>query len=175
MITHDVRRKTLSVVVACSVSLFCLITGCSGGGSNSTSGTSSASTDGSLAESSQAAEQSTSTAPDEPPVASADETTDAPSPSDAESSLDDPTPSTGSDSTDIATPSDPGPSEDTAGPDSSQSPSVLRTQDVGRPLTLGDIFKNSGKWADDRYSVASRDGITGIGDTVTSCDPSTPD
>jgi len=53
---------------------------------------------------------------------------------------------------------------------SSLSPPVLASNAIGRSLTLADVFSSTGNWRDDRFDIANRAGLTGIGTEVTNCD-----
>jgi hypothetical protein len=57
---------------------------------------------------------------------------------------------------------------------SSSGPPILRSGDTGRPLTLADVFAATDGWRDDRFDIASKSGLTGIGSVVTSCYESDP-
>lgn len=60
-------------------------------------------------------------------------------------------------------------STDSGNTESSSAPAVLRSGDTGRPLTLSDVFKSTDGWRDDRFDIANRSSLSGIGTEVTAC------
>lgn len=66
-------------------------------------------------------------------------------------------------------------SEPVDGSNPSPSPTILGGNDINRPLTLRDVFQYTGEWKDDRYNLVNETGVTGIGETLSTCDENRPD
>lgn len=70
------------------------------------------------------------------------------------------TTATADSSVDVSQPVSPG--TESVGP-------VLGTDKAGKQLTLGDFFTPSNNWTENRYSIADKDGISGISASVNGC------
>jgi hypothetical protein len=80
----------------------------------------------------------------------------------------------GSDTSSSGTDTSPGDGTTPTDTPSSSGPPILKSGDTGRPLTLADVFSKTDGWRDDRFDIASKSGLTGMGSLVTSCYESNP-